>query len=262
MNIYNGPVVNLARRPRAAKPYEIKASEKKNEAEVYLYDDIGDSWEGTTGKQFAADLKAVGDIRLLNIYINSPGGAVFDGVAIYNVLKRHRARKVVHIDGVAASIASVVAMAGDEIQIAMNGMIMIHDPWAMAAGTAEDFRKMATALDKVSESILATYVERTGTPQETLAKWMAEETWFTAEEAVEAGLADMISDEVEMAAFSRLDISSFRNAPDALKAAVAEAPTETESDDLENDSQDDRAPHSAVVAMTARVQKRGLLKQA
>lgn len=254
MKIYNGPVVNL--RPRGSKPYEIKA--KSDEAEVWLYDVIGDSWEGTTGKQFADELRAAGDIKTLNIYINSPGGSVFDGVAIHNVLKRHKARKIVQIDGIAASIASVIAMAGDEIRIASNGMMMIHDPWAMTAGTAEEFRKMADSLDKVRDSILTSYVERTTSTEDQLSEWMTAETWFTAEEAVEAGLADVVGDEVAIAAFANHDLSKFKHVPEPLAEAVAPKEKAVEPDG------DERAtkPHPAVAKMVNRTQKRGIKQPA
>jgi len=250
MTIYNGPVVPLKR--RGSKTYEIKAA-ANDEAEVWLYGMIGDSWEGTTGKQFADDLKALGkSIKTLNVYINSPGGSAFDGVAIHNVLKRHNARKIVQIDGVAASIASVVAMAGDEIRIAENGMMMIHDPWALAMGNSADLRKMAEALDKVRDAILSSYVARTTTGEEQLQAWMADETWFTAAEAVSAGLADEISGSVAMAAFANLDLSPYKHPPQDLIEAAQQQP--------ENEP-DAASPHSAVAVMATRVMARGLGRQ-
>lgn len=250
MRIFNGPVVPL--RARGKTPYEIKA--KDAVGEVYLYDVIGDSWEGTTGKQFAQDLKGIGDVSTLNVYINSPGGSVFDGVAIHNVLKRHKARKIVQIDGIAASIASVIAMAGDEINIASNGMMMIHDPWAVALGNAADFRKMADSLDKVRDAILTSYAERSTTPEDQLSAWMADETWFTAEEAVDAGLADTVSAEVQMAAFAGVDLSPFKHVPDELAEATAKASEKPEESE-------ESKPHSVVSLMEARVMKRGLNRQ-
>lgn len=246
MNVFNGPAIPIKR--RNAMPYEIKAA-SKDEAEVWLYDVIGDSWEGTTGKQFAAELKAVGEPKTLNIYINSPGGSVFDGIAIHNVLKRHKARKVVHIDGIAASIASVIAMAGDEIRIASNGSMMIHDPWAIALGTAADFRKMADSLDKVRTAILNSYVDRATADEDELSAWMTAETWFTAQEAVDAGLADLIGDEVAMAAFAGLDLSAYKHPPESLIAAAGEPEPY------------DGKPHSAVSVMETRVMRRGLNRQ-
>jgi ATP-dependent Clp protease protease subunit len=241
--MFNGPVIPL-RPANRERPYEIKAQDKTGE--VYLYDVIGDSWEGTTGKQFADDLKKIGRVDTLNVYINSPGGSVFDGTAIHNVLKRHSARKIVYIDGLAASIASVVAMAGDEIRIAANGMMMIHDPWAIAMGSAVDFRKMADSLDKVRETILTSYVERTTSEEDQLSEWMTAETWFTAEEAVEAGLADVITEKVAMAALARHDLSAFQHVPEPLAKAAEEAKPEYQ----------EGRPHPTVALMEARLLKR------
>jgi len=193
------------------KPFRMAA--KDGVGEIFIFDDIGEGFfsDGVTPKSFAADLKALGAVRTLNIFINSSGGSVFDGVAIFNQLKRHGARKVVFIDGIAASIASVIAMAGDEINIAANGFIMIHEPFTMAMGSAAEFRKVADQLDKINDTIINTYAARTGTPENTIADLMAVETWMNAEEAIELGFADNISDEVEIAA---IDLSQFRNVPE------------------------------------------------
>lgn len=190
---------------------------KPKEADIYLYDIIGDSWDGTTARQFAQDLKTLEDIEVLNVFINSPGGSVFDGVAIYNTLIRHRARKNVYIDGVAASIASIVAMAGDEIVIAKNGMMMIHNAWAFAMGNATDLRAAADKLDKITEVMKETYADRSGSEAKEIEKWMNAETWFNAEEALDAGLVDSISQkEVEIAAMSKHNLTQFRNVPKLL----------------------------------------------
>ena len=106
------------------------AKTRKGRGEIYIYEDIGEGWfGGLTAKAFSDTMREIGDVSALDIYINSPGGSVFDGVAIYNQIKRFNGEKIIHIDGIAASIASVIAMAGDEIRIASNGMMMIHDPW-------------------------------------------------------------------------------------------------------------------------------------
>lgn len=194
-------------------------------ADVFFYDVIGDSWDGTTAKGFAADLKALGDLDVLNIFINSPGGSVFDGVAIFNTLVRHRARKAVVVDGLAASIASIVAMAGDSITMAKNALMMIHDPWGFTMGKAEDFRKAADMLDKIKGTMIETYVDRSKTDAPTIEKWMSAETWLNADETVAAGLADSVSEkEVEIAAILKHDLTRFRNAPKfADKSAASSA---------------------------------------
>ena len=200
----------------AKKPFHMAA--KDGVGEIFIYDDIGSGFfsDGVTPKSFAEDLKALGVVRTLNIFINSPGGSVFDGVAIHNQIKRHSARKNVFIDGIAASIASVIAMAGDEINIAANGFIMIHEPWSCACGNASDLRRTADQLEKINDTIINTYAARTGTPENIIADLMAAETWMNAEEAVELGFADNITDEVALAA--KFDLSQFQNVPEDVTA--------------------------------------------
>lgn len=138
--------------------------ENKKEAEILLYGVIGDDgyWDEVTSKEFAEQLKEVEDAETISVRINSPGGDVFAGQAIYSMLKRCKAQIVVYIDGLAASIASLVAMAGDKIIMPKNSMMMIHKPWTISAGNANDMRQRADTLDKVEESMLAAYVEKTG----------------------------------------------------------------------------------------------------
>src|SRR5690554_544642 len=125
--------------------------------ELILYGEISDyTWWGdeVTPKQFKEDLDALGDIDILNVYINSPGGDVFAGQAIYSMLKRHKAYVNVFIDGIAASIASLIAMAGDKVIMPANAMMMIHNPWVFATGNANDLRKIADDLDKIRDSMI------------------------------------------------------------------------------------------------------------
>ena len=184
------------------KGYQIKA--KSTAAEILIYEDIGDSWlGGISAKQFVEDLKSLNKVSDINVRINSDGGSVFDGNTIYNALKRHSARVTVDIDGLAASIASVIAMAGDEIRIAENGFMMIHDPWMVAGGTAGELRDAADTMDKVQEQLVNTYVKRTGGDQEQIAQWMSDETWMNAEEALDRGFVDSITAESKMAACVR-----------------------------------------------------------
>lgn len=199
-----------------ARGYSMQAA-GRTAAEIYIYDTIGDSYDGTTGKQFAKDLKALGNVTELRIFINSPGGNVFDGMAIVNQLVRHKARKNVVIDGMALSIASVIAMAGDEIAIAGNAMMMIHDPWSFGFGTAAEFRKLANMLDKVEGTIMNSYTARTGLEDSQVAEMMHEETWMDSQEAVDLGFADTIGADVQIAAKARgFDFSKFRHAPASL----------------------------------------------
>jgi ATP-dependent Clp protease protease subunit len=180
--------------------YQIKA--KSTSAEILIYDDIGEGWlGGISSKAFLDDLNKVPKgIDTVNIRIHSEGGSVFEGHAIYNAIKRLDAKVLVDIDGLAASIASVIAMAGDEIRMAENGFMMIHDPWMVTAGTAEELRDAADQMDKVRDVLLKTYVKRTGGDEDTISAMMAEETWMNADEALEMGFIDTITDDLKMAA--------------------------------------------------------------
>lgn len=195
--------------------------------ELMLYGDISsyEPWWGdtVTPKQFKEDLDALGDITELNIYINSGGGDVFAGQAIRSMLKRHSTYKTGYVDGLAASIASVILTACDKVIMPLNAMQMIHKAWTFAMGNADDMRKMADDMDKIDESIIAAYQEKTGLDKEKIVEMMKAETWMTAEEAVEYGFADEIENAKEVAASLRngklimngqeMDLSRFVNAP-------------------------------------------------
>lgn len=186
----------------------------RGEAEILLYGDIGDSWfGGVTARQFADDLAALGEVTTINLRINSAGGDVFDGLTIYHRLVEHKARVVAHIDGLAASIASIIAMAGDEIRIAESAQMMIHEAWGVAIGPSADLRAMAERLDVTTASLRDVYVARTGKSASQIASWMTEETWFSAAEAVENGFATTVAADLKMAARVDLTKHRFRNAP-------------------------------------------------
>jgi len=194
------------------KGYSIQAKGNKK-AEITIYQEIGGYWDGVSAKQFAEELKALGDIDEINLRMNSPGGEVFEGITIYNVLKQHKARVIVDIDGLAASIASVIVMAGDEIRMADNALMMIHDAWGFAMGTADDMRKTANTMDKVNGTIISTYAKRTSREEAEIVDMMHAETWMTAKEAKENGFIDEITDAMEMAAHFDLDKFKYRNTP-------------------------------------------------
>jgi len=160
---------------------------------LHLYDGIG-PYSGVSAQDFARSLKSLGDVDYIELHINSPGGSVFDGAAIYNMLIDHQALVDVRIDGLAASIASIIALAGDQITIAKNAMMMLHNPSAMAWGGASDMRKMAGVLDKVKDTLITVYSDRMGLPDDEISQIMNDESWYTAKEAVDAGLADVVGD--------------------------------------------------------------------
>lgn len=202
--------------------YSIQAKDE-DEAEVLIYDDIGKSFfgEGVSAEEFVADLKEI-EASTLNVRINSVGGQVFEGLAIHNALARHPARVVTHVDGIAASIASIVALAGEEVRMAENAFMMVHNPHGIVMGNAEDMREMAGTLDKIAGSMRGIYGRRTGKDEPTIRGWMDEETWFNAEEAIEAGLVDEATEEKDIEA--RGDLSHYRNVPDEVQEFVARNP--------------------------------------
>lgn len=198
------------------------AKTKGKRGEIYLYESIGEGWySGITAKSFADTLRDLGKVDALDIYINSPGGSVFDGIAIYNQIARFKGEKIGHVDGIAASIASVIPMACDEIHIADNGMMMIHDPWGMAIGTAEEMRQTAASLDKVRDTILDTYVAKTGGKRDQISQWMSDETWMSAAEAVERGFATKQTDEKPLSASFPM-LAQFKKTPETLKRSGVE----------------------------------------
>jgi ATP-dependent Clp endopeptidase proteolytic subunit ClpP len=188
------------------------------EAEICLYDVIG-GWDGVSAKDFRRDLKAAGDIDLIHLRINSPGGSVFDGLAIYNTLKSHKARVVTHVDGLAASMASVVAMAGDEIEMPANAFLMIHNPSDIAIGDAEDLRKTADLLDQVKAQLSEIYAGKSGKTADAVAKLMDEETWLDGQTAVDEGFATTLVGAMATAAsIDKRHLTNFRNVPATLVA--------------------------------------------
>ncbi|WP_406418034.1 head maturation protease, ClpP-related [Streptomyces sp. NBC_01614] len=168
--------------------YRITNATAPDEAEVMLYDEVG-GWFGATADQFIADLRGV-TAPNLRVRINSPGGSVFEGIAIANALRSHPANIVVQVDGIAASIASVIAMAGDRIEMAPNTMLMIHDASGVCLGNASDMEEMAELLDLISDNIADAYAARAGGTRDEWRALMRAEKWFLPEEAVEAKLAD------------------------------------------------------------------------
>ncbi len=183
-----------------------------NAAEIGILSDIGAG--GVTASDFKAALDALGKVDTLKIRISSDGGDVFQGFAMYNMLRRHAARKLVTIDGLAASMASVIAMAGDKIVMPSNAMMMIHNPYGGVIGGAEQVVSFGEALDKMRESIAGIYAGRTGLPMNEVTAMMDRETWLDAEEAVSRGFADDIEAPVKIAA--SFDVSRFKNAPKDL----------------------------------------------
>lgn len=196
---------------KSKKFWRFRASaDNPKSADLLLYGPISNtSWLGdeVTPKQFAEDLKSLGDIDILNVFINSDGGDAFAGQAIHSQLKRFRnkAKVNVYIDGLAASAASIIAMAGETIYMPRNAMMMIHNAWTIAIGYADELRKVADMLDQFRETMIAVYREKTGLSDEKIIELLDAETWMTAEEAVELGFADEIEEARSVAASLRGD---------------------------------------------------------
>lgn len=167
---------------------EFKAAADGKRATIHIYDAIA-WWSGNDARTFQQKLSNL-KVDTIELRINSPGGSVFEGVTIFNMLVAHAAKVEVHIDGLAGSIASLIALAGDEIHIAENAMFMIHNPSVIAWGESETLRKAAETLDQIKDAILNTYVSRTGGDRDELSRLMNEETWFTADEAISRKFAD------------------------------------------------------------------------
>jgi len=198
-----------------AKWYEIKAKGSKA-AEINIYGDIGDSWwgESITAKSFVTDLAAL-DVETLTVRINSYGGSVSDGIAIYNAIKRHKASTTVAIDGVAVSIASLIAMAGDTVEMADNALMMIHAPWASTSGNAADLREAADVLDKYATAMSSSYVDKTGKTVEAVMGWLTDgiDHWFTASEAKAEGLVSTVTAALPVSA--QFNLNRFKTIPAA-----------------------------------------------
>jgi len=194
------------------KCWQIKAAADRK-AEILIYDRIGETWwgEGIAAKGFAEDLAALGDLDEITVRINSEGGNVFEGNSIYNTLLNHPAKVVVRIDSAALSIASVIAMAGDEIKMAENALMMIHDPWGGTTGNSREMREMADLLDKIKTTLIVAYGHHTDKTDEEISELMAAETWLNATEALELGLVDEITGRQQVE--NSVDLSRFQNCP-------------------------------------------------
>ena len=202
--------------------FRIVENKATSSAELYIYDTIGPTWAGMVGAKGVIDsLKEMGDVKNIGVHINSNGGSVWEGLGIYNALKNSPAHVSVHIDGIALSSASFIAMAGDDINIAENGMIMIHAPASMVFGSAADMRKQADLLDQVNQQIVDTYVSRTGLEQSEVAAMVAAETWMTAKDALAKGFATKITPNKAVSA--NFDVSNYKNVPDWCREALATA---------------------------------------
>ena len=213
----------------------IEIINKADKAEIWIYEQIGeDFWTdcGVTAKSFQKELAGI-KASQIDLHINSPGGEVFDGITIYNLIKQHPANVTAHIDGLAASIASVIALAGDTVIMAENALFMIHNPWGFAMGDATEMRKTADLLDKIGGSLVTAYSSKSGKSDDEISVLMDSETWMTAQEAKDAGFIDEISEQMDLAACAKfvpaMQKAKFKNIPENLSGSK-QTPTAREAE--------------------------------
>jgi ATP-dependent Clp endopeptidase proteolytic subunit ClpP len=192
-------------------------------AEINLLDEIG-LW-GITVTDFANALKEIPADREINVRINSPGGSVFDGIAIYNLLRARKDKVTCHVIGLAASMASIVMLAGKKTVAAENASVMIHRPWGGAMGDADEMRETADLLDKLEGQLVQTYAAKTGKSEKEIEDAMDATTWFTAQEAKDWGLVDEVGEPMALAASARHDLAKFGSVPAKISGGANNAPT-------------------------------------
>jgi len=207
-----------------SRPWRFQAK-SDTEAELFLYGEVGDSAFGDsiTAQQFADDLKALGSVQRILLRINSGGGNVFAGVSIYNQLLAHPATIVGQVDGLCASISSIILMSAEKIVMNQGSFLMIHNPSTCVAGDSSDFLKMSQTLTKVKDSMVQIYKRHSSLSAAKLSELMDSETWFTPTEAVDAGLADEIIDGGEaLPIAASASVSQFRNVPQQIAARLTQ----------------------------------------
>lgn len=213
--------------PTIQRVFKNELSEDGQSSKITIYGDIGESWWGDSisAKDVERELKNL-TASTIDVHINSYGGDVFDGIAIYNQLKNHEAEVTIHIDGVAASAASIIAMAGDRINMNTGSMLMIHEGSTFAYGNKGDIKKALNALEGIDKSIVNIYMDRYKGEREEIENMLVNETWFTSDEAVVAGLAD---EEIEVQAatdpeeYKNSILNKFRKEPKPEQKIAASA---------------------------------------
>ncbi|WP_152639538.1 ClpP-like prohead protease/major capsid protein fusion protein, partial [Escherichia coli] len=225
----------------------------QSDADIYIYDEIG-FW-GVTAKQFISDLNALGDITHINLHINSPGGDVFEGIAIFNALKTHGASITVYVDGVAASMASVIAMVGNPVIMPENTFMMIHKPFGFTGGDAEDMRTYADLLDKVEAVLLPAYAQKTGKTTDEVAAMLADETWMSGAECLAHGFADQVTPAVKaMACIQSKRTEEFKKMPESIRNMITpprnSATREPENKNTASQTQEQTTAQVATTATT------------
>jgi ATP-dependent Clp endopeptidase proteolytic subunit ClpP len=239
-------------------PVNAQDGQSDSPVEITIYDEIGGF--GVLAKQFTAELKKYRG-QHIDLRINSVGGSVIEGDAIFNALRRHRGGLTVHVDGLAASMASVIAMAGDKIVMADNALLMIHNPWSLSVGDAADLRKEADTLDKIKDAMVRTYARRANLSRDAVSQMMDEEKWMDAHEALELGFIDEI-DEHAFEAAASITRSEAQARFDKLKNTMARKPAQIKAEEaapevvapVESPVVDEAAVDTSEEVMTAELQ--------
>ncbi|MDQ0228418.1 ATP-dependent Clp endopeptidase proteolytic subunit ClpP [Metabacillus niabensis] len=220
----------MGKQKKQNKFWEMKMSADNKSADIFVYGEVTKyAWEeyGEVSAQvFKKELDDLGDVETINLHINSPGGSVFEGINIYNMLKMHKAKVEVYIDALAASIASVIAMCGDTVYMHKNSMMMIHHAMTGAWGNAQQLRKAADDIEKISKTSCQTYLDRAGDKltEETLQELLDAETWLSADEAFSYGLCDVVLAENQAVASISEDLfKNYKNIPKQLKIGQTNA---------------------------------------
>lgn len=213
----------LALNKAVARRFEVVKAEVAGEVTVYLYDVIvgtdeeAEWWGGVSAQTFVKEIRAI-DASVIHLRINSPGGDVFAARAMEQALRDHKAKIITHVDGYAASAASYLALAGDEVEIAAGGFFMIHKAWTYAYGNADDMAASSSLLEKIDDSLVASYAKETGQEPDQLREWMRAETWINSDEAVALGFADRVAVGAVKDS-TNWDLSAYEHAPEAKPAA-------------------------------------------
>lgn len=195
--------------------FKIK-NESRNSLEISIHDEIG-LW-GITAKDFIDKLDKT--VSKITVSIHSPGGSALDGLAMYNALKNHSAHVTTKVEGIAASAASIVAMAGDEITMPEDAFLMIHNPWTFAAGEASDLREVADTLDKMRDSLVNIYQKQTNLSGQEIEEMLDKETWLNGSDALELGFITNLLEPVKVAALSKDFAKHFKNIPSEISSKL------------------------------------------
>jgi ATP-dependent Clp endopeptidase proteolytic subunit ClpP len=231
--------------------YALSSKPALKQTEISIFDEIG--MFGVSAKQFISDLQAIPADHSILLKIHSPGGEVFDGNAIFTALQR-RGNVEVQIEGIAASMATVISLAGSPVKMAANGFYMIHNPWGSALGDSSEMRKQAELLDRIRQNMVNAYAAKSGQEPALIESWMDAETWFTAEQAQAAGFVDEITDGMALAASANFRaLAKYRNAPANLTALALQmenpsAPEIVSEEPIDATVVSESAPEPEVVA--------------